>query len=319
MQARIVFIHGIGGPREPAAELTVWLEALAEGCRAAGHSRFAGELLAGTAVDARFAYYGDLFSPAQAQGTGLPELSAEAAEILASLLEDTIAEHCDMGDVDADTLRLLIRARSQVAPAGQPQGAQDIVRRVLNAATTLLGIGPLQKAGQWTVNKILVGHLAQVARYLARGELDSDGRPLDERIRERVAVELGSEKTIVVAHSLGSVVAWEELHEARASVPLFVTIGSPIATRTVVWPRLRPQPPSTPECVGSWLNFWDRDDLVVARPRLEKDIVANSSGVWPRSARVDSDGLWVHSAVKYLRRADVAGPIVEAVHDQSGT
>ncbi|MEU7347408.1 hypothetical protein ABZ778_26555 [Streptomyces bacillaris] len=39
----------------------------------------------------------------------------------------------------------------------------------------------------------------------------------------------------------------------------------------------------------------------------------NASGVVPVTARVDSGGLWVHTATKYLRQAAVAGPLVEAL------
>lgn len=323
MGARIVFVHGIGGPRDPAAELAEWVKALAEGCRGAGHSRFAQALFDGTVAETRFAYYGDLFSRPQAQRVELSALSDEDIGLCTSLLIDSIDDHLltlGEGD-DAETVRLLERARSQLAAQGQSQGAPDLIRRALNAATTLLSAPPLRKGGQWAVNKLLVKDFAQVARYLLRAERDGEGRCLDVRIRERLATVLDAEATrptIIVAHSLGSVVALETLHEATAPVQLLVTIGSPIATRTVVWPRLRPQPPSTPEVVRAWLNFWDKDDMVVSRPRLEKDVAANFLGVVPRSRRVDSDGLWVHSAVTYLRRPDVAGPIAEAAQSLVG-
>ncbi|GAA2005680.1 hypothetical protein [Catenulispora subtropica] len=324
MAPRIVFVHGIGGLRDPSRDLAAWTEALALGCRDAGHSRFARQLREG-ATGAVFAYYGDLFYKSQAQGDGFLDLDDEEAELLATFLAGILDEQLSTDDpdtdrpaLDAETVRLLKRARSQLSPAGQTQGSGQILRHTANAITTLLSIRPLRKGGQWTLSKTMIGHLSQVARYLARKETDTAGRPLDQRIRARVADALKADSAIVVAHSLGSVVAWEALHEADTPVPLFVTLGSPLATRTAVWPRLYPQPPSTPECVGRWLNFWDRDDLVVARPRLEKDIVPNSAGVGPRSQRVDSDGLWVHSAVKYLRQARVAGRIAEAVQTPAG-
>lgn len=333
MAPRIVFVHGVGGLREPARELAGWTEALALGCREAGHSRFARQLREG-AANVVFAYYGDLFYKPQAQGDEFLDLDDHAAELLHAFLADLLIEQlrdqpsdrssdrssdqpspedADPGRpaLDAETVRLLKRARSQLSPTGQQQGSGEILRHTFNAVTTLLAIRPLRKAGQWTLSKTMVGHLSQVARYLARGEADTAGRTLDVRARERVADALKADSAVVVAHSLGSVVAWEALHEADTPVPLFVTLGSPLATRSVVWPHLRPPPPSTPECVGRWLNFWDRDDFVVARPRLEKDIRPNAAGVVPRSKRVDSDGLWVHSAVKYLRQARVAGRIAE--------
>jgi hypothetical protein len=43
--------------------------------------------------------------------------------------------------------------------------------------------------------------------------------------------------------------------------------------------------------------------------------VPNALGVTTESKRVDSDGLWVHTATKYLAKADVAGPVAEAIND----
>jgi hypothetical protein len=129
---------------------------------------------------------------------------------------------------------------------------------------------------------------------------------------------MGEGPTIVVAHSLGTVVSYETLHDSTGDVPLLVTLGSPLAMRTVVWPRLRPTPPRTPGTVRKWLNFWDRDDIIVARPRLERDVLPNGLGVTPDSSRVDSDGLWVHTATKYLAKADVGGPVAEAVENLVG-
>lgn len=92
-----------------------------------------------------------------------------------------------------------------------------------------------------------------------------------------------------------------------------MTLGSPLATGAAVLQRLVPQPPRTPNRVERWLNFWDRDDVVVGRPRLDKWMLPNAAGVVPVTSRVDSDGLWVHTATKYLRQAEVAGPLVEAL------
>ena len=118
---------------------------------------------------------------------------------------------------------------------------------------------------------------------------------------------------MVVAHSLGTVVSFETLHEHTGDIPLWVTLGSPLALRSVVWPKLRPEPRTTPPQVRRWLNYWDRDDIVATRPILENSFLPNADGVLPDSYRVDSDGVRVHAAVKYLAKADVAGPVVEAL------
>lgn len=312
MRPQLVFIHGIGGPRDPARELTQWTSALASGMRAAGHARLGRELTAGSGTECVFAHYADLFGQRQAQGEpdGLPEEAQ--ADVLSDLLVawvDALAAE----DVSERDRRLLAHARAEAAPRDQAQGSLEVVRRAINVATTVLSLKPWSGPAQWITPKLMVRHLAQVARYLARGEHDDDGVGLDRRVRARVAEALGDGPVVVVAHSLGTVVALEALHEHPSDIRLLVTLGSPIAMRTVVWPRLVPQPPSTPATVAEWLNFWDRDDVIAVRPHLERDVRANLAGVAPVSSRIDSDGVWVHSADKYLAQPAVAGRVAEAL------
>ena len=310
MRPRLVFVHGIGAPRDESKELAAWTAALAMGAQRAGHSHFAAELLESGPVDSRFAYYGDLFQPPGAQGaTGKP--SEEDAEVVIGLLSELVEEQLAAVS-DEESRLILIEAKELLQPAGTPQGTGNLVRIANGAIATLLEWRPLRRAGQWATGKILIRELAQVSRYLSRGELDK-GSTLDQRIRARVRDSLGNGPVIVVAHSLGTVVSLEALHEFAGDAALFVTLGSPLGTPTVVRPRLVPQPPATPESVRRWLNFWDRDDLIVARPRLEDFFAANAHGTTPASDRIDSDGVWVHTATKYLDKASVAGPVAEAL------
>ncbi|WP_308377918.1 hypothetical protein [Streptomyces sp. ISL-98] len=324
---RLVFVHGIGGPRECDRELADWKRALAAGMSVGGHTRMARELeRPGGAVECVFAYYGDLFRRPQAQGAGSGPLDDEEARILVDLLAELVdvlaAEHEQNagptghkrgGDDYEAGRRLLEHARAEAAPRPQAQGSMSLVRRALNVATTLLSWQPWGGAAQWAAPKLMVRDLAQVSRYLARVEHDKAGVGLDRRIRARVTEAVGDGPAVVVAHSLGTIVALEALHELRAAVPLFVTLGSPLAMRTVVRPKLVPQPPGTPHGLACWLNFWDRDDVIAVRPILERDFTVNAAAVGPDSRRVDSDGIWVHSAVKYLAQPGVAAPIAEAL------
>ena len=303
-------MHGIGRPRDAVKELALWTSALAEGARAAGCSAFADAVVGGS-LDIRFAYYGDLFRPSQGQGASDLDLDDVEAGILAELLTEIVAGRL-AEPLEEQDRRLLEHAMAEAAPSGQAQGVGNLIRRSLNVAATLFSVKPLRRGAQWVTPKLMVFELAQVARYLARSEPDADGVTLDARIRARIAAALGDGPTVVVAHSLGSVVAFEALGERSEAVELFVTIGSPLAMRTVVLPRLRPQPPWTPHMVRQWLNFWDHDDIFTGRPDLAADIGANDAGIAAESSRVDSDGLWVHTATKYLAKQDVARPVAQA-------
>ncbi|MFG2946325.1 alpha/beta hydrolase [Streptomyces adustus] len=312
MQARLVFVHGIGGPRQPAAELDSWLRALGEGAALAGHaSRFA-DLLDGRSADCRFAYYGDLLGLGQAQ-SAVESVDEQEALRVGEMLLEAIDER-SAGTAEDAELRILHHARGQLTPQGTPQGMGSVARQVLGAANTLLALPGVRRLGGWSGAAVMIGQLRQVTRYLGRAESDGAGTTLDSRIRRRVREHLDpTVPTIVVAHSLGTVVAMEALQSYEGPVPLLVTVGSPLGLRSVVRDRMRPQPLRVPESVDEWLNFWDRDDLVVGRPRWETALRPNARGVLPRTRRVDSDGAWVHPATKYLAQPGVAGPVLEAV------
>ncbi|MEV0451048.1 alpha/beta hydrolase [Streptomyces sp. NPDC050600] len=346
MKPRLVFVHGIGGPRDAAADQDEWLRAVASGARAAGHGGRVSGLTGGWAADVRFAYYGDLFRTAGSQGSGGGPGEDQDDEVLAELLLEAVDERLADPDapLSAAETRALRHARTQLAPPSGAQGAGAPARRVVNAVTTLLAVPGVRALGGWLSARTTAGMLGQVARYLNRAEPDTTGATLDRRVRARVAACLDPEgPNVVVAHSLGTVVALETLHEItygtadgtapgnpygngggspggdrvparrRPDVPLLVTLGSPLGIRTAVQPRVRPHPLATPASVGRWLNFWDRDDLVAARPHLETFVRPNAAAVVPASRRVDSDGAWVHPAAKYLAQPAVAGPLVEAL------
>jgi hypothetical protein len=310
MGPRLVFVHGIGHPMRVDEALSQWSDALLKGAVQAGHSWLEAAFGRGE-VSATLAYYGDLFERPGAQGGGL-DLPTPAAEILVELCLVIVDNRLAAGPEPTEEA-MLTRIRTALRPAGVPQGVGDLVRRAINAATTLLGAGLLRGFGQWASGRLLVRDLAQVARYLARGEADAAGDTLDTRIRDRVRDAIGAGPAVVVSHSLGTVVCLEALHDVACDVPLWLTLGSPIGMRAVVWPRLRPWPPATPPTVARWLNVWDRDDVIVARPNLLKDMAANERGVRPVTVRTDSDGWWVHPVVKYLAQAAVAGPVAETV------
>ena len=316
MAPRLVLVHGVGKPRRQAVDRDRWISALADGARRAGHSLAAERLIAGELAEIVFAYYGDLFAAGHRQGAEGSGLTQQEAELLHALLSEITEAQCDAHPDDGGQPGAALasaRAQLRLGETGTAQGAGDLVRQSINAATTLLGARPWGRAGQWAGGKFLVADLAQAARYLSRGEPDPAGQTLDARIRAAVAASIGPDPAVVVAHSLGTVVGFEALHEPGARVPLFVTLGSPLAMRAVVWPRVRPRPPATPDRVQRWLNFWDRDDIIVPRPILESDVAANAAGVRPESARTDADGVWTHTATKYLAEPAVAGPVMEAL------
>jgi hypothetical protein len=269
-------------------------------------------------AETRFADYSDLFVDADAQGSQAPTVDDQDDAVflerfVEALVDELATQVGERGDERASAV--IADARAQLLRgAGETQGLLAPARVLGRVLTTLLQMPGLRGCAQWASGLPLLGHLAQVGRYLRRQELDGAGRTLDARIRERVLQGTDPDRPlIVVSHSLGTVVAFEALRDRSGPVPLLMTLGSPMATAAAVLHRLLPQPPRAPHVVERWLNFWDRDDIVVGRPRIENWMLPNASGVLPLTDRVDCDGVWVHTATKYLRQPAVAGPLVEAL------
>jgi hypothetical protein len=90
-------------------------------------------------------------------------------------------------------------------------------------------------------------------------------------------------KIMLIAHSMGSIVAYDVLKDARRTlkgleISHFITLGSPLGLsglRTVIEGRAR-----VPECVSSWTNFSDPKDPVSSWDMCLCDkYQANSRGI----------------------------------------
>lgn len=97
-----------------------------------------------------------------------------------------------------------------------------------------------------------------VYKYLHNASIAA---PIDTGVRGAVIADC---EAVVVAHSLGTVVAYNVLMERDGKmlgckVPLLVTLGSPLAV-TVIENKLRPH--TFPKSVGAWYNAMDPDDVV---------------------------------------------------------
>ncbi|MFE3454526.1 hypothetical protein ACFXJ8_36945 [Nonomuraea sp. NPDC059194] len=122
-----------------------------------------------------------------------------------------------------------------------------------------------------------------------------------ERCQEEVAEVIRRRAPrVVVAHSLGSVVAYETLHaHPDIEVDLLVTLGSPLGMRNVVFEHLLPAPVDgrgeRPKGVRRWVNIADKDDIAAIPPALRDCF----TGV-DVEALVNLDWLDFHTAEKYL-------------------
>lgn len=244
--ARVVVVHGIGQQFEGALTL---------------HGRYAvplreGIRLAGGAIDdadIQCADYGVLFRT-EAEYLG-PEQEGDPDDLVndyeSELLHEWWTHAAGLGlvpPVDAEVL------------AGSGSWAKT--------ATVMLCNTPFFAR---IADQALRGNLSQVRAYF-------QDRSLRQRIRERVAVNIGADTKVVVGHSLGSVIAYEVLC-AQKGPPTFtlVTLGSPLGIPGLIFDRLEPSPAAEktesprgewPRSVRAWTNICAKDDIVAAVPDL---------------------------------------------------
>jgi pimeloyl-ACP methyl ester carboxylesterase len=116
---------------------------------------------------------------------------------------------------------------------------------------------------------------------------------------------LDDRATIVVAHSLGTIVAYDVLRTRPRNVPLFMTLGSPLGIRTI---RIRLTPLSFPEGVARWENYYDDRDPIALYPldAANFDVVPEIPNVSDIKNPTDDR----HGIVGYLSRPRVVQGIL---------
>ncbi len=97
-------------------------------------------------------------------------------------------------------------------------------------------------------------------------------------------------------------------------LPLLVTLGSPLGLLTLVYEKLRPQPPTFPAKDARWVNVADRDAYIAAEP----DLTAMFSSGTPDGAIFeggfsDDNGAEPHRADHYMTKETVGRPIGEVL------
>lgn len=135
----------------------------------------------------------------------------------------------------------------------------------------------------------------------------------------------GENKIMLIAHSMGSIIAYDVLRDLgrpqpTVDIPYFVTIGSPLGLSLVkieIEDHRWDKDVRTPSVVsGKWVNFADTSDPVAVDTHLRDDYSANSRGV-----RVEDDLILndyqiegtrnPHKSFGYLRTPEMSKLICE--------
>ncbi|MGN9790298.1 PGAP1-like alpha/beta domain-containing protein [Streptomyces sp. OZ13] len=304
--ARVVVVHGIGQEylgrrslRDPIAA------ALADGVALAVEAGdVSGPAPEPSAVDV--AFYGDVF---RAPGTkGEPPAPRSAAD-LTDPYEQALLEAWAAGV-----------AAEPAGPGSVPTKAPT--PRTLQRAMNMLLRSPCLPGP--VAERFLLGVLRQVRRYFT-----------DDAVRARAAAAVGArigpETTVLVGHSLGSVVAYETLCDhPEWPVRTLVTLGSPLGMPSLVFDRLRPAPAAGrghwPGGLERWTNLADRHDVVASVKELARLFGPRHPGPLPagspaaagahrpalRDVPVDN-GWKVHDLLRHLTARETGTAIGEGL------
>ena len=151
-----------------------------------------------------------------------------------------------------------------------------------------------------------MGNLKQVRSYLIQEEV----RRL---VTERLTRSLREETRCVVAHSLGSIVAYETLCKLPPGQRhTLITLGSPLGLPNLIFDRLKPAPIKGrgvwPAAVRTWVNITDPHDIVASVKQLQPLFGGQLQDV------TVSNEACAHDAVPYLTAEETGRAILEALY-----
>jgi len=174
--------------------------------------------------------------------------------------------------------------------AGEEQGLALRVGRSMLEAVSRVEL--FAHGGLGLLSKINRFNLWQVGAYM------NDVSGSREQIFERFRGCVDTDTRVVVAHSLGSVVAYESIHRLGLELDLFMTLGSPLGVKNLFAERVVPVG-VIPAGVVRWVNVADPDDPIAAKQQL-RDIYRGGA-VAVEDVRVHNVGrtAW-HSVTAYL-------------------
>lgn len=120
--------------------------------------------------------------------------------------------------------------------------------------------------------------------------------------------EITQQPTIIVAHSLGTVIAYDILHtlvQENCNICGLITLGSPLGVNAVKR-QLFPPPTYPPTLKGPWVNIYDPHDIVALNPLTNKHF-----RVHPNIENHEIENLSEnrHDVVPYLSNSLVADTI----------
>ena len=297
---KIIYVHGINN-EDNTSDVIIndWTEALLAGCNTHGLS-----FPSGVRIEA--AFYGDVLAKAtddwgKSTGRATTMSASEPEENTVSADHGAFYQEFQraLGLSDEELKQFL--SENEVA---SPMAA-GFHKKWLKAITRALE-KVLPTKGRYVARLFL----KQAAAYLHADGLKEE---IDGLVREQVFDSIANdERTVVISHSLGTIVAYDllrKMHSSGKQVQLFLTAGSPLGIE-IVKKRLGP-PLCMPKSIKGWVNASDPEDFVA----LKKDLNAKSFadiGIINHSS-LDNGHADAHDIRKYLGHREIVEAIVNGL------
>lgn len=115
-------------------------------------------------------------------------------------------------------------------------------------------------AGNRVADQVSAFNLWQVPAFM------TDEHGSRREVLARFEAAIADDTRVVVAHSLGSVVAYEAIHRLDVRLDALVTLGSPLGVSGYVYDRLKAA--GFPPTVDNWINIAHPDEPVALVPEL---------------------------------------------------
>ena len=286
--AKLLLVHGRGQQGlDPQKLKSEWVGAFRNG------ATMIGRMLPNN-VDVAFPFYGDILDKYTKQA-GIP-LSSDVQSRGAPDDEFLLFQY-----QFAEEIRKGARITDEQVDAEYPPNPTP--RGPLNWAWVQAILRAIDKNSKGMNQKALETFIRDVYLYTTRAGVRDE-------IDRIVAKQLTQEPTVVVSHSLGTVVAYSVLRNDRRSlnVPLLVTLGSPLAVRAI---RDQFRPLHSPQSVQAWYNAFDTRDVVALYP-----LDADNFPVQPpveNNSKVRNHTPNRHGIAGYLDDPEVSKRILNAI------
>ncbi|MER9164679.1 hypothetical protein [Mesorhizobium sp. M0715] len=298
----VTFIHGLSNKPAADALLNIWRRALASGMD--------GLDLGAEGVTSTLVYWADILYEAPD-----PDVSAyeNARELIPSDVDAAVNTLAPLSGSPAEAAFITGLA---VKTGGLLAAAEAV--EAIPEDRNLTGVALERIPLPWSLKaKFMETYLRDAHHYLFN-KVHTPRPGVSYKVQDAVRARLidglrastNAETHIVVAHSLGSVIAYDCLMRVAECPQIsgLITVGGPLGLDEIQdrmapeWSRVDGFPS---KITGRWVNVFDRLDPVSGfDPFIANDFYRNGRRAVEDIA-VRNDGAWRHSITKYLRQSEL--------------